>query len=359
MNKLPVLKIGNLEIDPPFILGGMGVRSSDHALASAVANCGMAGTIASVGLVREQCRGQAYVDASNAGLVEEIRLARELTKGAVGVNVMVALTNYDELVRTAVKEKVDYIISGAGLPLGLPTLAKDSGVCLIPIVSSGRTAEIIFKRWWGRDKYMPDAIIVEGAKAGGHLGYSLDEVEAWGDGSLESICTDVIAVARKYEEETGKHTPVIAAGGIYDGTDIARMFRLGVEGVQMATRFLATDECTLPDNCKKLIVDADRSDMAIIKSPVGMPGRALKNSLVKRVLAGEKMPISCPYHCLRTCNPAKASFCIGAALVAAHNGDDENGLLMAGYNAYRIHEIVPVKQLVDELVAETLSALNK
>jgi nitronate monooxygenase len=359
MSQLPVLKIGNLEIDPPFILGGMGVRSSDHSLASAVANCGMAGTIASVGLVREQCRGQAYIEASNAGLVEEIRLTRELTNGVIGVNVMVALTNYDELVRTAVQEKVDYIISGAGLPLNLPALAKDSGVCLIPIVSSVRTAEIILKRWWCRDKYMPDAIIVEGAKAGGHLGFSLDEVSTWGPGSLESICADVLSVTGRYEKETGKHTPVIAAGGIYDGLDIARMLSMGVEGVQLATRFLATDECSLPANCKQIIVDAEEQDMAIIKSPVGMPGRAVKNDLVNRILNGEKMPMSCGYHCLKTCNPSEASFCIASALIAAHNGDDKNGLLMAGYNGYRIREIVPVKRLVDDLIAETSAALGR
>jgi NAD(P)H-dependent flavin oxidoreductase YrpB (nitropropane dioxygenase family) len=357
MKTLPVLKIGHLELNPPFILGGMGVRSTDHALAAAVANCGMAGTIASVGLVRKPCRGQAYVEESNAGLVEEIRLARELTNGVVGVNIMVALTNYDELVRTAVKAKVDYIISGAGLPLGLPALAKDSGVCLIPIVSSARTAEIIFKRWWKRDGCLPDAVVVEGARAGGHLGFSLEEVAAWGDGSLEAVCTDVLAIARRYEDETGKHIPVIAAGGIYDGTDIARLFRIGVEGVQMATRFLATDECTLPANCKQLIVDAEKQDMAIIKSPVGMPGRAVNNDLVKRILRGEKMPISCPYHCLSTCNPAEASFCIASALISAHNGDDKNGLIMSGYNGYRIREIIPVKKLIDELVDQTLSAL--
>ncbi|MCE5199157.1 MAG: nitronate monooxygenase [Armatimonadota bacterium] len=359
MRSLPVLKIGNLEINPPFILGGMGVRSTDHPLVSAVANCGMAGTIASVGLVRNVCRGQAYVDESNAGLTDEIRKSRELSNGVIGVNIMVALTNYDELVKTAVKEKVDYIISGAGLPLGLPALAKDTGTCLIPIVSSARSAEIICKRWWNRDKCLPDAMIVEGALAGGHLGFSLEEVPNWNERTLETVCAEVIKVARKYEEETGKHIPVVAAGGVFDGKDIARLLKIGVEGVQMATRFLATYECTLPANCKKLIVDATKEDMAIIKSPVGLPGRAIRNELVERVTRGEKLPISCPYHCLRTCDPTEASFCIAAALVGAHDGDDKLGLIMAGHNAYRIHEIVPVRQLIDELVTETLAELSK
>ena len=356
---LPVLRIGHLEIDPPFILGGMGVRSTDHPLVAAAANCGMAGTIASVGLVRNECRGHAYVEESNAGLIDEIRKSRELSDGIVGVNIMVALTNYDELVRTAVNEKVDYIISGAGLPLGLPALAKDSGIALIPIVSAARTADIICKRWWGRDKRLPDAIVVEGALAGGHLGMSLEEVAEWDERTLDTVCKEVIAVARKWEDETGKHIPVVAAGGVYDGADIARLFRIGVEGAQLATRFLATDECSLPANCKQIIVDAEEKDMLLIKSPVGLPGRAVRNDLVERILRGETFPISCPYHCLRTCDPSTASFCIAAALVSAHKGDATNGLIMAGYNAYRIHEIVPVRKLVDDLISETLTALGQ
>lgn len=336
----------------------MGVRSTDHPLVAAVANCGMAGTIASVGLMRMECRGQKFIDECNAGLVEEIRLSRALSDGIIGVNIMVALTNYDELVKTAVSEKVDYIISGAGLPLGLPALAKDSGVCLIPIASSARTAEMICKRWLNRDDYLPDAIIVEGALAGGHLGFSRDQVSNWNERTLEKVCAEVIEVAQKYETMTGKHIPVVAAGGVFDGTDIARLFKIGVEGVQMATRFLATNECSLPLNCKQLIVDAGIDDMIIINSPVGLPGRAVRNELVEKVLRGEKMPITCPYHCLRTCNPSQAPFCIAEALVNTHKGDDKMGLLMAGYNAYRIKEIVPVKQLVDTLVAETLDALN-
>lgn len=358
MDTLPTLRIGRLEINPPFILGGMGVRSTDHALVSAAANCGMAGTIASVGLVDGECKGRAYVEASNAGLVEEIRMSRQLTDGVVGVNIMVALTNYDDLVRTAVDAGVDYIISGAGLPLGLPALAKGSDTCLIPVVSSARSAEILCKRWLSRDDRLPDAFVVEGALAGGHLGFSLDDVSDWNDGSLESICTGVIEVCAKYEAMTGKHIPVIAAGGVFDGCDIARIMKVGVEGVQMATRFLATNECSMSIKCKQLIIDSEEQDMAIIKSPVGMPGRAIRNELVERVERGERFPISCSYHCLRTCNPREASFCIAAALIGAHGGDDRNGLIMAGYNAYRVKEIVPVRRLVDDLIAETLSCMK-
>lgn len=346
-------------IDPPFILGGMGVRTTDHSLASAAANCGMAGTIASVGLVLHECRGSDYVQESNAGLKEEIRLARELSDGIIGVNVMVALTNYDELIKAAIEAKVDYIISGAGLPLGLPALAAGSDTALIPIVSSARAADTLCKRWWTRDHRLPDAIVVEGALAGGHLGLSLDEVANWTPQTLSAICTDVIAVTKRYEDETGKHIPVIAAGGVFDGSDIAKLFAIGVEGVQMATRFIATHECSLPDNCKQIILDAKQEDMCLISSPVGLPARAVRNDLVRRIEQGERMPFSCPYHCLRTCNPATAAYCIAAALVGAHQGDDKNGLLMAGYNAYRVNKVVSVRELVDELIAETLAAMEE
>lgn len=359
MQKLPALRIGQLEIDPPFILGGMGVRSTDHSLVSAVANLGMAGTIASVGLVEGVCRGDAYVAASNQGLINEIKESRRLSpKGVVGVNIMVALTNYEELVKTAISEKIDYIISGAGLPLNLPELAAGSSTCLIPIASSARSAELICRKWWKSYQYAPDAIIVEGALAGGHLGFKREETEAWTEDTLTQVCKEVIEVAKKYEQECGKHIPVIAAGGVYSGKDIAKLFKAGVEGVQMATRFLATDECSLPDNVKKVIVDSKKEDMHIINSPVGLPGRAVMNELIRRVTNGEKMPINCPYHCLRTCNPREAAFCIAEALVGAHAGDAEYGLIMAGYNAYRIEKVVPVKELVDELVSEAVEALN-
>ncbi len=339
------------------------MRSSDHSLVSAVANCGMAGTIASVGLVTKECKGQTYIEQSNAGLVEEIRMSRKLSPdGIIGVNVMVALTNYDELVRTAIEENVDYIISGAGLPLSLPSLVNDSDnsdICLIPIVSSARAADIICGRWLKQNKRLPDAIIVEGALAGGHLGFNMEEIDDWNEHTLERVCVDVIEVAKKYENQTDKHIPVIAAGGVYDGIDIARLFRVGVEGIQMATRFLATDECALSMNCKQMIINARKEDMVVLRSPVGLPGRALRNTLVDKVINGEKLPLSCPYHCLRTCNPAEASFCVAAALVGAYNGDNEYGLIMAGYNAYRINEIMPVKQLVDQLVEETITELSR
>jgi NAD(P)H-dependent flavin oxidoreductase YrpB (nitropropane dioxygenase family) len=358
MNKLPSLKIGRLDINPPFILGGMGVRITNHVLAAAVANLGMAGTIASVGLCDRKTKREQYASASNAALIKEIRAARELTKGVIGVNIMVALTNYEELAKTAAKENVDYIISGAGLPLDLPELTKGSNTALIPIVSSVRAADIILKKWRKKYDRLPDAFIVEGALAGGHLGYNLKEIDGWNKDSLADICKEIILLCKEIEKETGQHIPVIAAGGLYDGADIAKMLKIGVEGVQLATRFIATIECSIPDKIKQALIKSRKDDIVVINSPVGLPGRVLKNKFVERILRGEKMKFDCPYHCLKTCTPETAPFCIAEALVNAYEGDFDNGIIMPGSNAYKIKKIVPVKELVDTLVNETIQNMN-
>jgi NAD(P)H-dependent flavin oxidoreductase YrpB (nitropropane dioxygenase family) len=358
MRKLPSLKIGRLEINPPFILGGMGVRITNYSLTAAVANLGMAGTIASVGLCDRKTKSEQYASASNAALIKEIRSARKLTNGGIGVNIMAALTNYEELARTAAKENVDYIIVGAGLPLDLPRLTKGSTAALIPIVSSVRAAEIIMKKWQNKYNRLPDAFIVEGALAGGHLGYNLKEIAVWNKNSLANLCKGIMSLCKAVEKKTGHHIPVIAAGGLYDGEDIAKMLKIGVEGVQLATRFIATDECSVPDKIKQALIKAKKDDLVIINSPVGMPGRVLKNKFVKRILRGEKIKVDCPYHCLKTCIPETAPFCIAEALVNAYEGDFDNGIIMPGSNAYKIKEIVPVKELVDTLVNETVHYLN-
>lgn len=358
MNKLPSLKIGRLEINPPFILGGMGVRITNHTLVAAVANLGMAGTIASVGLCDRKTKKENYVSASNAALIKEIRAARKLTKGIIGVNIMVALTNYADLAKTAAKENVDYIISGAGLPLDLPALTKGSTTALIPLVSSVRAADIILKKWQKKYDRLPDAFIVEGALAGGHLGYNLKEIAGWNKNSLANLCIGVMSLCKAVKKETGHHIPVIAAGGLYDGKDIAKMLKIGVEGVQLATRFIATDECTVPDKIKQALIKAKKDDIVVIESPVGLPGRVLKNKFAERILRGEKMRVDCPYHCLKTCDPDTSPFCIAEALVNAYEGDFDNGIIMPGSKAYKIKEIVPVKQLVETLVHETLHYMN-
>ncbi len=350
--RLAPLNIGGLEIKVPIIQGGMGVKVSTSSLAVAVANCGGGGTIAGVGLgeVIEHDRIDP-IGASIKSLREEIRQAKAASDGVVGVNIMVALGHYQEAVRTTVEEKADFIASGAGLPLRLPEYAEGGTTKLIPIVSSGRAADLIFKTWRKRYDVLPDAVIVEGPLAGGHLGFKYDQLVSSQVPPLEDIMADVLVVVEEYGTK-GK-IPVIPAGGIYDGKDIARFLRAGAAGVQMATRFVVTHECSVDDAFKKAYVAATEDDIAIIKSPVGLPGRTLKTAFVKKILASERVPFSCDYICLRGCDPTTAPYCIADAMFAACHGDLDNAVVFCGSNVPRIDKIVSVKELMDELVVET------
>lgn len=360
ISKLPPLFIGGLKINIPIIQAGMGVKISTAALASAVAIYGGAGTIASVGLASSLVAASTdYVDTSNKALQKEIRQARQQTKEVVGVNIMVASSNYKEMVLTAVNEDVDFIISGAGLPLSLPEYTKGSSIKLIPIVSSARSAEVILKTWSRRYKRLPDALVVEGPMAGGHLGFKAEDLIANTTDCLETIVTDVLVMVEKYKKGGGAEIPVIAAGGIFDGKDIARFFKIGAKGVQIGTRFVATDECHAPDSFKKLYIAAKKEDIIIIKSPVGMPGRAIRTKFIDRVINGENISFQCNYQCLRSCDFKNTQYCIAKAMHNATIGDLDNAVVFAGENVFRVKEIVSVKTLMDELVAETIKELNK
>jgi len=353
-NKLPPLHIGDLVIPVPIIQGGMGAKVSTAALAAAVANCGGAGTIASVGLGSKAGIIEAnYVQGSREALIREIQDARSLSTGAIGVNILAALTNFEDLARTAAQAGADYIISGAGLPLRLPELVEGTKTKIIPIVSSARVARLIIKSWYKRYNRFPDAVVVEGPLAGGHLGFSAEEVEAQEDDALEDIVRDVLNVTREYESEHSVKIPVIAAGGIFDGKDIARFLKMGAQGVQLGTRFVATDECAVPAAFKQKYIDATEDDIVIIKSPVGLPGRALKTQFIKELFANGRKKFTCNYHCLKTCDIRTAPYCIGQQML---NAVDEklvdDAVVFAGQNVYRVKEIVSVKALMDELVAE-------
>ena len=355
-SKVPSLIIGDLEINPPIVQGGMGVRVSKAGLAVAVANEGCAGVISTVGLGDfEHHPGSEFVRINEEALRQEIRKAKSLTSGVIGVNVMVALSNYENLTRTAAEEGVDLIISGAGLPLDLPGFVEGRPVKLIPIVSSARALSIIYKKWKRQYNRTPDAVVVEGAKAGGHLGFGYQEVIDGTAPDLDDILKEVIATANAFE----KPVPVIAAGGIFDGKDIARVLKLGASGVQMATRFVCTDECDVNINFKMAYINAKKEDITIINSPVGMPGRVLKNKFVERINRGETIPFKCSFKCLRSCNPRKAPYCIAKVLVNAAEGNLDEAFAFSGTNAYRCTEIVPVKQLIDELAEETARYLDK
>lgn len=360
VNELKPLVIGDLEIKVPIVQGGMGLQVSTASLASAVANCGGAGTIASVGLGFGTEENEVdFVKASREGLQRQMRRAKELTKGVIGVNVLVALSNYEDLVRTAISEKADFIVSGAGLPLKLPEFAEGSSAKLIPIVSSGRVANIMIKSWRRRYNRTPDAFVVEGPLAGGHLGFSFKDLESLQKNPLEDLLKEVLEVVNGYEKDLGVNIPVIAAGGIFDGKDVAKFFKMGAKGVQIATRFVATFECDVSDKFKQLYVDAKESDIVVIKSPVGMPGRALKTELVEEVVRGRRELIKCNYRCLKTCNPSTTPYCIMHALYNAVLGNIDNAVVFAGNKVSKVNKIVFVKELIDEIVAETIEELNK
>jgi nitronate monooxygenase len=355
---IPLLEIGERKIK--LIQGGMGVGISGASLASAVANEGGLGVIASVGLNESKGYSGDYKSTSSQALRDEIQVARSKMipgKGFLGVNIMHALSNYSELVQTALESRVDFIISGAGVPRDLPTQARELGnthTKLIPIVSSAKLASMMCKSWVGRGR-IPDAIIVEGPKAGGHLGYSHEQLAEsdFVEHGLERIIPEVVESVRPYETSTQK-IPVIAAGGIYYGGDIAKFLELGASGVQMATRFVTTDECDADIGFKQAYLDCKKEDITIIRSPVGMPGRAINNKFLEEVKAGKRTPINCPYHCLKPCKPNESPYCIARALIEARAGKFDNGYVFCGSNAYLCNEIISVKQVFEQLHREFL-----
>jgi NAD(P)H-dependent flavin oxidoreductase YrpB (nitropropane dioxygenase family) len=353
---MPELRIGNLKAKLPVIQGGMGVGISLSGLASAVANEGGIGVIAAVGLgMLEPDFHTNFKEANGRGLRNEIKKARALTKGIIGVNIMVALSDFEELLTAAADEKADIILLGAGLPMRVPAILtperiREGSTKMVPIVSSGRAATIILKSW-EKAGCVPDAFVVEGPLAGGHLGFKRDDIGN-PDYDLERLVPEVIKAVEPYEQRFGKGLPVIAAGGIYTGADIHAFFDLGARGVQMASRFVATDECDADMAFKMAYIHAKKSDMVIIDSPVGLPGRAIRNRFLEDVAAGVKKPFKCPWKCLRTCDFVNAPYCIALALTSAKQGKLEMGFVFGGANAYRAEKISSVKEVINALVDE-------
>lgn len=359
MKTLKPLNIGGLKITAPIIQGGMGVGISLSGLASAVANEGGVGVISAAGLgwIHKEL-GQDYMANNISALRTEIRRARLLTDGVLGVNIMVALSNYEDMVITAIEEGIDIIFSGAGLPLDLPKfLNKESKTRLVPIVSSARGAALICNKWFANFGYLPDAIVVEGPKAGGHLGFKLEQI--FDDNfSLEKLIPEVVAVANQIGTLHSKNIPVIAAGGIYSGADIEKIFQLGASGVQMGTRFVTTHECDASPEFKQAYILAGKDDVTIIKSPVGMPGRAIKSPFLLEVEAGKRQPKVCPVNCIRTCDIKTAPYCIIASLTAALRGNFNKGYAFAGSNVWRTNEIISVHELMQQLENEYITYAN-
>jgi NAD(P)H-dependent flavin oxidoreductase YrpB (nitropropane dioxygenase family) len=265
---------------------------------------------------------------------------------------MVAMTNFTDMIKTAISEKVDLITAGAGLPLDLPSfLKKDSTTKLIPIVSSARATKIICEKWKANYDYLPDAVIVEGPKAGGHLGFKEEQIFD-NDYSLEKLVPEIVSELKIFEDKYGTKIPLIAAGGIYTGEDIHKILSLGASGVQMGTRFVTTDECDASPAFKQAYIDAVSSDIEIIKSPVGMPGRAILSNFITKVREGKKQPKKCPFKCIKTCDISKSPYCIIIALINALKGNFDSGYAFAGANAFRATKISSVKEIFQSLLKE-------
>lgn len=360
--KLPELHFGDIMAKLPIIQGGMGVGISLSGLATAVANEGGVGVIAAAMIgMGEPDVAKNPTEANIRALRDEIRKAKErMTQGLLGVNVMVALTNFADLVRTSIREGADVIFSGAGLPLDLPKYLKEelpgelrerARTKLVPIVSSGRAAAVLCKKWLSHYDYLPDGFVVEGPKAGGHLGFKAEQIDQ-PEFQLEKILPEVVAAVKPFEAETGRRIPVIAAGGIYTGADIAKYLEMGASGVQMGTRFVATHECDADQAFKEAFVNARREDVTVIKSPVGMPGRAILNDFIQAVRDGRKKPFKCPFHCVKTCDITTTPYCIASALVSAKRGILKNGFAFCGENVWRVDKIMSVKELITGLKQE-------
>ncbi|MDD6207437.1 MAG: nitronate monooxygenase family protein [Clostridiales bacterium] len=346
-----ILKIGDLTLKHPIIQGGMGVGVSRSRLAGAVAREGGMGIISTAQIGYDEPDFYEHPMETNLMAVKKhLKLAREEANGGVvGFNIMVATRGYEQYVRTAAEAGADTIISGAGLPVDLPAYVAGTNTKIAPIVSSEKAAKVILKFWDRKYKRTADFIVIEGPKAGGHLGFSREQLDQLARQELdyEQEIGRILTVVKGYEEKFSQKIPVVLAGGIFDHSDVQHALQLGADGVQIATRFVATKECDAADAYKQAYIDASEEDICIVDSPVGMPGRAVNNNFLKNVAGKE--PITNCTRCLEHCNPAEAPYCITKALIEAVKGNLDQGLIFCGSNVGKIHEIVTVKELMQEL----------
>ena len=343
------LVIGNIRAEVPLIQGGMGVGISLSGLAGAVAAQGGIGVISTAQIgFREPDFDDHPIEANLRAIGQEIRKAREIAGGGIiGVNIMVATRYYERYVKAAIDSGVDLIISGAGLPMKLPELAGDSQTKLAPIVSSLKSAEVIFKYWLKKYDRLPDLVVIEGPRAGGHLGFKMEELQEIDDAAYDEEIRKIMARVGEYGAAHGREIPVVVAGGVYERKDMDHYLEMGAAGVQVATRFVTTYECDAPMAYKQAYLDAKEEDIVIVKSPVGMPGRAILNPFMKKAREG-RIPHGKCHLCVSTCKPDETPYCITDALVNAAVGNVDQALLFCGSNAYRAHKLKHVKDIMDE-----------
>jgi NAD(P)H-dependent flavin oxidoreductase YrpB (nitropropane dioxygenase family) len=352
---IPSLTIGRHTVRYPLIQGGMGVRISGGRLAGHVARCGGIGIVAAagVGLNSPYYDGRNFFTADPLALADEIRKANAIAPGGVvGVNCMVAVTNYEEMVRAACAAGAKVVISGAGLPMNLPELtAQWPEVAIVPIVSSVKAAELIARKWEKGFGRFPDAVVVEDPDtAGGHLGEKLENI---GSGAYDQYAT-VRGVKDYFRESWGIDVPVIAAGGIWDRADVLHALAEGADGVQMASRFVCTEECDAADEFKQAYLNCTPKDIGLIMSPAGLPGRAIVGNIEQVRQRDLELGIRCPSGCLKKCTykAGQERFCIVHALDRAQRGDVETGLVFCGSNAWKADRITTVQAIFDELFEE-------
>ena len=349
------MKLGNRELALPLIQGGMGVGVSMGGLAGAVAAEGAMGTLSTADAGWNEPDFTAHPQQANLrALRREVQRAKRLAAGAglVAVNAMVATRQYADSVRTALEAGADAIVSGAGLPLELPALAEGFEALLAPIVSGPRAAQLICRTWAKRYGRVPDFVVLEGCQAGGHLGFEEADLLSGRCTPLNRLIPEVLAALRPFEEKFGRAIPLFCAGGVATGAEMARCTRLGAAGAQLATRFIATEECDAGQGYKDVLLAARPEDLRIIHSPVGMPGRAVNSPLVQRLAAGMRQPPAHCSGCIKSCRPAETPFCITHALIEAVKGNWEEGLFFSGSRVDLVDRMRTVPDLIDELMKE-------
>lgn len=343
------LVIKDLTARIPVMQGGMGVGVSLSNLAGAVAAAGGIGILSTAQIgYRDPDFDREPIACNLKAIKTEVEKARKLAKGGIiGVNIMVATKRYEEYVKAAVEAGVDLIVSGAGLPMNLPELVQNAKTKLVPIVSSVKSIQVIVKYWLKKYSRLPDAVVIEGPLAGGHLGFSMEQLQDIGNLNYDEEVKNIIQKVDDIEKENHVEIPVIMAGGIYTREDMEHYLEMGASGVQMATRFVTTYECDAADAYKKAYIDADKEDIVIVQSPVGMPGRAILNPFMKKAKEG-KIPHGKCHSCISKCNPAETPYCITDALVNAVTGNVDEALLFCGANAYRATKLEHVQDIMEE-----------
>ena len=344
------VKIGNKELTIPVIQGGMGVGISLGGLSGAVAKEGGMGTISIVGIgYREEDFYKNNIEANTRAFSKELKKAREIAQGngIIAVNIMYALTDFQAMVKAAVKEKIDAIVVGAGLPLDLPSFVDDKNIMIAPIISSARALKLIIRNWTKKYNRYPDFVVLEGKDAGGHLGFKKEEIENE-NYSLEEITKEVVEYLNELKDKIQYKIPLFVGGSFFDGNDLNLVQSWGADGIQMGTRFIATVECDASEDFKKMVLNAEKDDIVLLHSPVGLPARGIKNEFIERI-ARERVPSKRCINCLKTCNPRTTDFCISDALINSVKGETEKGLFFSGSLAHRITEITTVHKIFEEI----------